>query len=225
MKSRKNRKRLITALVSILFVLLGVLLFLCRDDDYGQEDVSIQIGEDLEITRVESYSGRFVEDGSDEEVSDVMMIVIKNNGEQTLQYAELELICEDKLAEFAFSTLPPGKEMIILEKNRRNCLQDVEKAEIKLKNVVFFNEELNIHESTFSIEALEGALNVKNISEKDIAGQIAIYYKSVKGNSYYGGITYRVVIRDGLKSGEIQQIMTNHFLPDTSEVMFVTYVP
>ena len=31
--------------------------------------------------------------------------------------------------------------------------------------------------------------------------------------------------KEGLKAGEIRQVMTNHFSIESSEILFVTYVP
>ena len=166
-----------------------------------------------------------MEDGSDEEVSNVMMIKVKNNSDKPLQYAEILLTLEDDIAEFSFSTIPAGETALVLEKNRWEYSKKNEILETELKNVVFFEEGLNLYEDVLEISELEGALNIKNISEKDISGQIAVYYKTVEDEMYQGGITYRALIKDGLKAGEIRQVMTKHFTIDKSEILFVTYVP
>lgn len=222
MKSIKKRKILILV-VTIIFLFLLVVLLIQFKNNGTQKKLSLSIGNDLEITEIGKYTGSFVEDGTDEDVTDVMMITIKNNGENTLQYAEIQLVSEKETIEFALSTLPPGKEMIVLEKNRKGYLKNLEHAEIRLNNVVFFNEEPNLYEDVFNIEKLKGALNIKNITKTNIEGPIAVYYKAINDNYYYGGITYRVVIHEGIKAGETHQVMSNHFSPDTCEIIFVTY--
>ena len=54
-------------------------------------------------------------------------------------------------------------------------------------------------------------------------GDIYIYYKNFSGGIYYGGITYRVKIEGGLKSGEIRQLMSTHYYEEASEILMVTY--
>lgn len=41
----------------------------------------------LEIKGISKYAGLFVEDGTDETVSDVCAVTVRNNAEQTVQYA------------------------------------------------------------------------------------------------------------------------------------------
>ena len=45
-------------------------------------------------------------------------------------------------------------------------------------------------------------LNVPNISDEDIPGDVVVYYKHASADMLYGGITYRVTISGGIKAGE-----------------------
>jgi hypothetical protein len=67
-------------------------------------------------------------------------------------------------------------------------------------------------------------MNVKNISDSDIEGNIYVYYKYKTQDLFYGGITFRVTVEGGLKAGEIRQLMTSHFNPDTCQVVMVETV-
>ena len=51
---------------------------------------------------------------------------------------------------------------------------------------------------------------------------IVIYYKNSSRDMLYGGITYRIRISDGLKSGEIRQIVAKRFQENASTIMMVT---
>lgn len=51
----------------------------------------VAIGNDLEIVSTGRYAGLFVEDGSDETVSDVFCIRVKNTGSTGVQYAHITL--------------------------------------------------------------------------------------------------------------------------------------
>ena len=89
-------------------------------------------------------------------------------------------------------------------------------------NVAVFKTTMDTKSGQLKIQGLNGAVNVTNISGKDIEGDIVIYYKNVYGGTMYGGITYRITIQGGLKAGQVRQIMTKHFITDVSRIMFVT---
>ena len=111
--------------------------------------------------------------------------------------------------------------MLLLEQNRMNYV-DGEYNTAVAKNVVLFSEPLSLCEDKLKIQALEGVINVSNISGHNINGDIIIYYKNSVEDIFYGGITYRVRIEGGLKKNEIRQLVANHFSESGSKIMFVT---
>lgn len=193
-------------------------------DSMSEQNEEISIGEDLMISEIDSYSGPYMEDGSDEEVKDILMITVRNDGTKPLQYAEAQLVFGDVTAEFAFSTLRPGESMVVLEKNRLAYPGQTEVTRTQIANVVFFEKALSFCEDKFKISAMNGAFNVENISGNDLSGNIIIYYKNKQENIYHGGITYRVVIEGGIEKDGIRQTVANHFVLNESEVIFVDYV-
>ena len=188
------------------------------------EDVSFDLGDNLEITDMGAYTGIYMEDGTDEIVSGIMMIVVTNHSENTLQYAEIKVSGEDSEASFSLSTLMPGASAVVLEKNRLKFKESDKYTTATAENVTFFSEDLSLHEDVLKIQPLDGALNVTNISDKDISGEVIIYYKNSAADMFYGGITYRARVEGGLKAGETKQVMTNHFSAKGSTILFVTYV-
>ena len=179
--------------------------------------------EAIEIISVEAYTGPFVEDGSDEPVENVMMITVKNNSQQTLQYAEAVLTFGSTAAQFAFSTLRPGEVMSVLEKNRLEYQGETVPDSCQFENVIYFAEEPDLCSDKIQISGLDGAFNVRNISGEDLSGNIAIYYKNKQEQGYFGGITYRVVIQGGMAKDEIRQLVVNHFKADQSQIVFADY--
>jgi len=184
----------------------------------------VSLRNDLEVLDIGAYTGSFVEDGSDELVSNVLMMKLINNGEDTVEYARITMDINGETAEFTISTLKPGESIVLLEKNRMayDKSVDYENANVICENLALFQEPLNIHEDKLSIQILNGAINVTNISGADINGRVAIYYKNKAAGVYYGGITYRIVLENGLKAGEVSQIMASHFSETGSEIVFVT---
>ena len=186
------------------------------------EDVSISLGKGLEIINIGSYTGLFMEQGADEIVSRVLMLVVKNTGDQTVQYGEIQLTDGTITAGFQVTTLPPGESTVLLELNKMSYEDGKALTQASAQNVAMFATEPSLCEDRIKIQALEGVLNVTNISGQDIAGNIVIYYKNSSTDMPYGGITYRVTISGGLKAGEIRQITADHFSAKGSRVMFIT---
>lgn len=186
-------------------------------------DKEFELGRGLKVSDVGSYTGVYMEDGSDEIVSRVLMVVVTNTSEQDLEYAEITLSGGDKEAKFTISTLPAGASAVLLEKARMEFPGEDVFDSAAAEHVSFFDEPMSMHEDVLKIQPLDGALNITNISEQDITGDIVIYYKNSSSDMYYGGITYRVRLEGGLKAGEIRQIMSDHYSASGSAILFVTY--
>ena len=222
---RKRRRRLIGFMTFILIALIGVAAYLFVTDGGGKKEegaVSMNLGNNLEIIDFGPYTGPFVEDGSNEEVTDVLMIVIRNNGKDILKGANLSMRYGEEKAKFDFSTLLPGEEMIVLEKNRLTYSAEAKMSKLELKNREFFEEELNLYDEDFQIIQSDGEFEVENVSGISAEGPITIYYKNLSGNRYLGGITYSVVIEEGIQPTEIVQTAAEHFTLDNSELMYMT---
>ena len=185
------------------------------------DPASIALGRGMWITDIGKYTGVYMEDGSDEIVSGVMMIAVTNAGQDAIQYAEITLPVGDQTAEFSLTTLLPGSTVILLEKNRMEYVPG-DYTEATVSSLALFQTPLSLCEDRLQIQILNGAINVTNISGADISGDIVIYYKNCAADVYYGGITYRVRLQGGLKAGEIRQIMASHFSASGSAIMFVT---
>ena len=182
----------------------------------------IDLGSGLVITEIGPYSGPYLEDGTDEQVSDVLMIVVYNYGTAPIQYAEISLAAGDETASFTMSTLPVGEQMLVLEKERMAFDENVEYTQAAASNVAQFQQPLSLCQDKIQIQSLDGAMNIVNISGQDITGEVIVYYKNIADGMLQGGITYRVRFAEGMKKDEVRQIMTNHYSSSGSRVMFVT---
>lgn len=187
-----------------------------------QAGQTVDLGFGLQVTDTGSYTGIFVEDGSDEVVSGVLMLVVRNSGTQDIQYAELSLPTAAGEAKFTLSTLPAGQSVVLLEQSRMAWSADERYTQVTLSNVALFTQPVSLCREQLQLQGLDGVLNITNISGQDITGDIVIYYKNAASDLLYGGITYRVRISGGLKAGELRQIAASHFYARGSRVMFVT---
>lgn len=186
------------------------------------QDADMYLNDRMKIVNVASYTGAFVEDGSNEVVSGVLMLMIENVGEEAIQYAEITLPTNNGEAKFALSTLPAGESVVLLEQTRMKYTGNEEIGKASCQNLALFTAPLSLHQDQLKMQILNGAINVINISEEDIDGDIVIYYKNAAADLYYGGITYRIRIEGGMKADEIKQITASHFDQAGSKIMFVT---
>lgn len=187
------------------------------------EEDEISLGHGLTICKVGSYSGAFVEDGSDASVEDVMSIVLKNDSDKDLQYAVVKLGYGQEVASFAVTNLKAGAKAVVLEQNRMSAKD--EGAQItSVENVVFYEEAQTVKDDQFRISGQKQTLNVKNISGEPILGDVYVYYKNVQDEAYLGGITYRVRISGGFAVDEIKQVSTSHYMPEKCEIVLVDIV-
>ena len=196
-----------------------------QDEKYPSTELNenhINMGNDLVITDIGSYTGIYMEDGSDEVVSGVLMMVVKNTGDKTVQYAKITLEAGETDGLFELTTLPAGQSVVLLEQTRMSYDKNAEYMAAKTENLALFSEEPSVMSDTLQMQVLDGVINVTNISDTDIDGEIVVYYKNSAADLYYGGITYRSRITCGLKAGEIRQVVGAHLSKSGTAIMFAT---
>lgn len=183
----------------------------------------INLGYGVYLEQVGNYTGIYMEDGSDELVSGIMMIQISNTGEEDIQLMQIEVAYADATYHFQLTNLPAGSNAVLLEQSRQ-AKPEGDPVSAAASNVVVFPENMKVDQSVFEISGAAGMMNVKNISDAAIDGTIYVYYKYISQDLFYGGITFRVTVEGGLKAGEIRQLMTSHFNPDNCQVVMVEVV-
>lgn len=169
-----------------------------------------------------SYSGKYVEDGTDDIESNIAAVRIENNTGKTCRYAEVSVLTDDGVFEFEFTTLKDGECVTVLEKNRKHYTRSIKINSISVENKVWFEDEPGLYEDIFELTVYDKVINIKNISKKDIDGTIYVYYKNAEENGLLGGITYRIPF-DSLKAGELKQASSIHLSKENSVMEFITY--
>ncbi len=183
----------------------------------------IDLGQGLIISELAAYTGAYMEDGTNEVVSGVLMGILENTSDQALQYARITLHYGEDKAEFAVTNIPAGARVVLLEQNRMEYVE-VAPDSSEIQDVLFLPE-FEMYEDIFEITGEKGNLTVKNISDDAITGDIYVYYKNSSQDLLYGGITYRARLEGGLEPGESQQIIAAHYNPTGSIILMVTYIP
>lgn len=185
---------------------------------------AVNLGYGIYVTDIGKYTGMYMEDGTDEVLSNILMLVVQNNGQQDIQYAEITMQLGEQTTLFKVTTLPVGEKMVLLEQNRMQWDETVDYDLIypMADKVAYFQDPISTLENQLKMQITDGAINVTNISSEDITGTIMVYYKNAASDLLYGGITYRISIDGGLKAGETRQVMTNHASDTGSRIMFAT---
>lgn len=186
-----------------------------------RQEETEKLGYGLELQGVGRYAGLYLEDGSNDAVTDVLMIKLKNTADKDLQLARICLNYSGFTAEFEVTNLPAGRSVIVLEKNRRASTEQMHES-VSVSNVVHFCDPMDVPKEIYHITGMKGAINLENRSEADITGDVYVYYKYIADDTLYGGITFRSKLSGGIPAGQIRQIATSHFDPDQCMILAIT---
>ena len=225
MKKKNKRILLIAAAAAVLVAVICIFLPGNGGGNNGENLLSekMLLGEGIELQALSGYQGPYVEDGTDDIVSDVLAITVRNDGDKTVQYAHIILTQGETAYEFDVTTLPVGASAQLLELSRQPMPDSTDGMTAQVTACAVFDTEPTMCEDVFQIETQDTAITITNNSGSDITGQIYVYYKIAYGDLYMGGITYRVGTA-GLKAGESTTCYAGHFSTDYSKLMFATYV-
>lgn len=174
------------------------------------------------FSRLSSYTGEYVEDGKNENVKNIAAITIKNTTETDCGYAEVSVVTEVETYNFTFTTLKSGESVTVLEKNKSSYTEKSRIKTISIDRITDFRKKPQMYKDIFELTVMDGIMNIKNISDKDIDGAIYVYYKNTRDGRLFGGITYRVPF-DSLKAGELKQMPSKHLSKENSVMEFITY--
>ena len=224
----KKKNKMILLIAAAAAVLVAVICIFLPGNGGGNDGENLLsekmlLGEGIELQALSGYQGPYVEDGTDDIVSDVLAITVRNDGDKTVQYAHIILTQGETAYEFDVTTLPVGASAQLLELSRQPMPDNTDGMTAQVTACAVFDTEPTMCEDVFQIETQDTAITITNNSGSDITGQIYVYYKIAYGDLYMGGITYRVGAA-GLKAGESTTCYAGHFSTDYSKLMFATYV-
>lgn len=176
-------------------------------------------GTNLVIQSVRSYDGVFLEDGSNADVTGVSTIVLVNNGQTGIEYAEITLNQGPVVLTYKATSIPAGATLVVQEATAAKhsngkytaCSANVAQA-----------SEFELSEELVKVEEIEnGTLLVTNLTDKSLS-RVRVFYKFAfeKGKIYVGGITYSAELT-ALKPGQSAKLTASHFAAGSSEVIMV----
>ncbi len=248
MKNQKKNDRAAAALMAVVLCIAGTLCactgaskptkqpahatapHATRPDDVTTEptetipvetvtdDIELDFG--LTITDSGKYTGLYMEDGSNEVLSDVMMVIVQNNGDRDIQLAEFTAEADGETYRFQLTNLAVGARAVLLDLDRKPSGGAVTSA--AMENTALFELPMALCADVIKVSGMDGMVNVQNISGEDITGDIFVYYKYAAQDIFYGGITFRVRVEGGLRAGEIRQIPAGHYTAEGCTIVQVT---
>lgn len=164
------------------------------------------------------YRGPYPEDGSGEPVDSVAVILVENDSDTQLQFAELHYRIDSREALFRVSELPPGEKALVVEQARLVAMPvSVWAAEPEKDLIVYL--------AAAPAEGLElrceknGELSLKNTGGRAAAFDL-IYKQRGEDGVFLGGIAYHTAV-PVLEAGETAVLEAPHFT-ETSELVRVT---
>ena len=225
MKKKTIDKKPLYAAVGLILAAVVILLILLGGGSGKKSEPDpdwISLGEELYLVKVDRYSGMYLEDGSDTIVQDIMAITVVNNGEEAVQLGNVEVrSAQGQVYSFEFTTLFPGEQMVVLERNRAAYDPALEVAYAGVTMVARFQQAPELHEDVLEVSCADQAITVKNVSGETFNGG-RVFYKNVSGDLLIGGITYMATV-PALTEDEEVTLFAGHYTVDGSRLMFVTY--
>jgi hypothetical protein len=197
-----------------------------KDPETGEE-IGISFpctipGYDISIEKMGPYNGIFVEDGSNANVKNVAMLMVKNNGDFPVEYLQIRVLCGQEELLFDVSALPAGERLVVQEKTGKSISEDKVTSATAL---VVRRANMEMSESKVQvIDNGDNTLTVKNLSNETIP-TIRVFYKYYMedGNLFVGGIAFTVRV-SMLGAGASVEIQPSHYASQTSRVvMILTY--
>ena len=178
-----------------------------KDDDYGIEIRTLAAG----------YDGAFLEDGTDEEVKNVLALQFVNNSDKDVQYAEYAFDVNGKPISFKVSDLPAGQSCVVLEASRHQ--RDTSEVLELISRVVAPVDMLPGSDKVLPVINDDNTITIMNLTQEKLP-VVRVFYKYFyeEENTFVGGITYTASAKDVPAGGSVT-IAPSHFEANASVIM------
>lgn len=177
-------------------------------------------GTGLIIEEMRSYDGIYVEDGTNNSITGVAMILLRNLGKKDIDFAEITMHYGDLTRQFVVTSLPKGMSVVVQEKNRNPVASG--KLEKCSASVIEAVDAFQLSPGQISItEKADNSLVIKNLTGKDLPS-VRVFYKYFMEEEQLlvGGVTFTSNVTD-LKAGQSATIKPAHYLTGASTVVMV----
>ncbi len=176
-------------------------------------------GTNLVVQRVANYSGIYLEDGSNSEVTDVAMMLLYNAGNEAIEFADCKLVYDDKTLEFKVSGIPAGAKVAVQEIHGQSSASgDLTQCTAEIATLAVMEMS---SEQVLVVDNGDNSLTVTNLTEQTIP-TVRIFYKYylTEEDAFIGGIAFSAPVHE-LKAGESVVLMPKHYSSNGSRVIMV----
>lgn len=178
-------------------------------------------GHDLKIERLAPYTGMFVEDGTNAQVTDVAMILLYNSGEQPVEYTEITVKFAEETLVFQITALPAAERMVVQEKNGKSIPNE---KPLEASALVVHRAQMAIAPELSVQDNGDNSLTIKNLTDQTIP-TVRVFYKYYmeKEDLFVGGIAFTMRVTNLPGNGSLV-VNPAHFVSANSRVvMALTY--
>lgn len=176
-------------------------------------------GTELVVLKVADYSGIYLEDGSDGNVSGIAVALLCNTGDEAIEYVDVTMVYEDKTLVFKASAIPAGARIAVQEMNKVSCSDG---ALLECSASIAALETLDLAEDSLRLEDNgDNSITITNLTNEEIA-TVRVFYKYYLEDeaTFIGGITYTAKISN-LKPQEFIVVTPSHYTSEGSVVVMV----
>lgn len=178
-------------------------------------------GYDMVIEKLAPYDGLYVEDGSNEKISDVAMLLVRNDGEYPIEYTKISVEYGSESLLFEISALPVGESVVAQEKNGKSIPKGIATSGTTL---VVQRADMQMSDKVSVKDNGDNTLTVTNLTDKTIPTTRIFYKYYMKDeNIYVGGVAFTSRITR-LAANQSIVIHPSHYSSESSRiVMALTY--
>lgn len=174
-------------------------------------------GTGLILNDIARYSGQFIENGTDEYVSDIFAILLSNGSGTDIEYATLSFTASDgRPLTFTLSNLPKDGSIIVLEANK-TPYSPIQSLSLDSQQIVNMPTMSTMSDSLY-ISSSDNKIALSNTTTENL-DNICVYYKYLyDSKTLLGGITYQCRI-GSIATGSGVSASPSHYLSDSSRIM------
>lgn len=176
-------------------------------------------GYDLVIEKLAPYDGMFVEDGSNADIENVAMLMVKNDGSFPVEYTQIRVACGEEELLFDVSALPVGERLVVQEKGGKSI---PEGGATSASVLVVQRADMEMSESKVKVtDNGNNTLTIQNLTDETIP-TVRLFYKYYMDEEqlFVGGIAFTVRITK-LGAGASVTIQPSHYTSRSGRVVMV----
>lgn len=173
----------------------------------------------LRLERLAPYKGLFVEDGTNVQVDDVAMLLVSNQGDYPIEYAQIAVQYGSELLMFDISALPAGERLVVQEKNGKPVPAGqphyAKALVVRRADMEMSRDQVQVTDNG------DNTLTITNLTDATIPA-VRVFYKYFMENEdvFVGGIAFTVQVEDLGPHASIT-IQPSHYTSQTGRVVMV----